>query len=97
VTYYLLSNLGGWHIHGEILEYDPKTSTMKLRVCSGDVYERAFLPKAKYNQSDYRVVVFDEDEPDAKLAKLQAQFEAGIQDRQETRRLAEDRRKDARP
>ncbi len=89
LRYYLLSNLGGeWRIHGEVLEYDTKTGVMKIRVCSGDVYARIFLPRTEYNQLDYRVVPFDEDDPDAKLAKLQARFEAGIQDSEEARRLA---------
>jgi len=71
---FLLCNLGGWHVHVEVLSYDRKTNRMRVRTSKqfgGIEYDRIFLPNAKHNRTDFLIVsVNSAEELHAKLAEL---------------------------
>jgi hypothetical protein len=77
---FLLCNLGGWHVHVEVLSYDRSTNMMRVK-CSkqfgGVEYDRVFLPDAKHNRSDFLIVsVNNVEELNAKLAELRSRHPA---------------------
>ena len=60
---FIVSLLGGKEeIHYEVLEYNPRTHLMKVRVKCGIEYERYFDPNSKYNRTDFKIVSTGEDD-----------------------------------
>jgi len=50
------------HISVEVLSYDRTTNMMRVRCKDGTEYDRIFLPKAKHNQRDFKLVTTEDDE-----------------------------------
>lgn len=53
---------GTERIHAEVLSFDRATNVMRVRVKCGIEYDRIFLPKSKYNRSDFRIATMKDDD-----------------------------------